>query len=203
MLRISEMRNKLVSLTRELFDTNNQLQQSVITDPLTGAKNRLYLDECMNREWYRGMRNKTTMSILLIDIDHFKTLNDTNGHQAGDKCLVEIVKVIKSNLKRATDELCRYGGDEFVVILPDTSATNAMRIAETIRESVEKYNSGLGEEITVDISVSIGCASCIPNDKLTTDEFINFADKALYTAKDAGRNSVVKAEISENKSIAA
>jgi diguanylate cyclase (GGDEF)-like protein len=205
MQRISEMKNKLLDLTKELSETNDKLQNSVITDPLTGAKNRLYLDDCTKREWYRGMRSETVLSLLLIDVDNFKTLNDTNGHQAGDKCLIDLVKLFSSHLKRSTDVLCRYGGDEFVVVLPDTSENDSLRIAETIRKEVEDYSNKLGKTMKtpVTISVSIGSASYIPDDILSYDEFLSYADKALYAAKEAGRNCVVKAEISKENNLAA
>lgn len=203
MHRISEMQSKLLALTKELSETNDKLQKSVITDPLTGANNRLYLDECINREWYRGMRNKTDLSILLIDVDNFKTLNDSNGHQAGDECLIGLVKLFSSHLKRSTDVLCRYGGDEFVIVLPDTTDDYAMKIAEKIRSGVIEFSKNFKVDIPVDISVSIGNASYIPDDTISFDEFLTFADKALYAAKDAGRNCVVKADIPTGKSIAA
>lgn len=205
MYRIFEMQNKLRSITKELSDTNKKLKESTITDPLTGAKNRLYLDEYTKREWYRGMRNKTTLSILLVDVDNFKTLNDSNGHQMGDKCLIDLVKLIQSYLKRSTDVLCRYGGDEFVIVLPETSTSNSMQIAETIREKVEQYSTEFAKEtkVPVKISVSIGSATCIPVESISYSEFIGYADKALYAAKDAGRNCVVKSEDSEQKSVAA
>lgn len=205
MQRIAEMRDKLIDLTKALSDTNKKLKKSIITDPLTGAKNRLYLDECTQKEWYRGMRDKNTLSILVIDLDNFKTLNDSNGHQAGDECLIDLVKLIDSHLKRSSDVLCRYGGDEFVVLLPNTESADALRIAETIRKKVEKYNLELAAktEIPVKISVSIGSASCIPNDSMTYDDFLSHADKALYAAKANGRNCVVKADIEINKNQAA
>jgi diguanylate cyclase (GGDEF)-like protein len=204
MSRIFEMQNKLLTMTKELSKINDELNQSVITDPLTGAKNRLYMDECIIREWGRGMRNKKELSILLVDVDNFKTMNDKNGHQIGDICLIELVKIFNSHLKRSTDVLCRYGGDEFVIVLPDTTTVNAMRIAETIRNEVEKYSAKLSKktEVPVKISVSIGCASCIPDKSISHSEFLSHADKALYAAKDAGRNCVVKSEKSE-KSVAA
>jgi diguanylate cyclase (GGDEF)-like protein len=203
MQRISEIQNKLLVLTRELSETNDKLQQSVVTDPLTGARNRLYLDECIKREWYRGMRYNTELSLLLIDVDNFKTLNDTNGHQAGDACLIELVKLFNSQLKRSTDALCRYGGDEFVIVLPDTSASNAMQIAEDVRKSVEIFSAEFNAKSPVDISVSIGCASFIPDTTISSDEFLTFADKALYAAKNAGRNCIIKATINTDKNIAA
>ncbi len=201
MQRISEMRNKLIDLTKELSDTNKKLKKSTITDPLTGAKNRLYLDECTQNEWYRGMRDKKALSILLIDVDNFKTLNDTNGHQAGDECLIDLVKLINSHLKRSSDVLCRYGGDEFVVLLPSTGSIDAMRISETIRKSIEVYNIELDKKVEtpVKISVSIGIATTIPDDRFSHDDFLSHADKALYAAKAAGRNCVVNAEMPKDK----
>jgi diguanylate cyclase (GGDEF)-like protein len=205
MHRIAEMQTRLRYITKELSSTNKELQMSVITDPLTGAKNRLYLDECIKREWYRAMCNKTALSLLLVDVDNFKTLNDSNGHQAGDTCLIDLVKLINSDLKRSTDILCRYGGDEFVIVLPDTSAINSMKIAEAIRKGVENYNTELAKktEIPVNISVSIGSATCIPDDSISYSDFLSYADKALYAAKEAGRNCVVKSESCNNKSVAA
>lgn len=203
MHRISEMQNELINLSNKLSETNKKLENSVITDPLTGAKNRLYLDECIKREWYRGMRNKTELSLLIIDVDNFKTLNDTNGHQAGDSCLINLVELFDSHLKRSSDMLCRYGGDEFVVVLPDTLMNDAVKIAEKIRAAVIEYSDKTKWEVPVDISVSIGCASFVPNESLTFDEFLTFADKALYDAKDAGRNCVKKAENIVNKTKAA
>jgi diguanylate cyclase (GGDEF)-like protein len=205
MHRIAEMQTRLRYITKELSSTNKELQMSVITDPLTGAKNRLYFDECIKREWYRAMRNKTALSLLLVDVDNFKTLNDSNGHQAGDTCLIDLVKLINSDLKRSTDILCRYGGDEFVIVLPDTSAINSMKIAEAIRKGVENYNTELAKktEIPVNISVSIGSATCIPDDSISYSDFLSYADKALYAAKDVGRNCVIKSESCNNKSVAA
>lgn len=203
MHRISETKNKLIDLSNELSETNNKLQNSVMTDPLTGAKNRLYLDECIKREWYRGMRNESALSLLIVDVDNFKTLNDTNGHQAGDTCLIDLVKLFESHLKRSSDVLCRYGGDEFVIVLPNTAGADAFEIGEKIRANVITYSSESKMDIQDAISVSIGCASCIPDNKTSFDEFLTFADKALYKAKAAGRNCVVNTKITENKIIAA
>jgi diguanylate cyclase (GGDEF)-like protein len=202
MHRISMMQNELIDLSKELTKANNKLQKSIITDPLTGAKNRLFLDDCIKREWNRCKRNKFELSLLIIDVDNFKTLNDTNGHQAGDACLIDLVKLFNSHLKRSSDVLCRYGGDEFVIVLPETSPASALEIGERIRTSVEKYTTQCVTGSSVDISVSIGCASYIPDDRISFGEFLTFADKALYEAKDAGRNCVVEADTSR-KTIAA
>jgi len=205
MYRIFEMQNKLFSMTKELSKANNELQQSVITDPLTGAKNRLYFDESIKREWHRSMRNKKELSLLILDVDNFKIMNDSNGHQAGDKCLIELVKIINSYLKRSTDVLCRYGGDEFVILSPDTSSIDAEDIAELIRQNIERNNAKFSKKtkVSVKITVSIGSASCIPDESISYSEFLSYADKALYAAKDAGRNCVVTSEIYKNKNVAA
>lgn len=203
MHRISEMQNNLITVSKELSEANNKLQQSVITDALTGAKNRLYLDECIKREWYRGMRNQSELSLLLVDIDNFKALNDANGHQAGDSCLTELVKLFNSQLKRSTDVLCRYGGDIFAIVLPNTSISDAMQISEGIRTSVIHYGSKVDTAVPVNISVSIGCASYIPDNTITHDAFLKHADKALYQAKDNGRNCVAKADLATGKTRAA
>ena len=203
MHRISEMQRKLLSVTKQLSETNEKLKESVITDPLTGAHNRLYLDESLEREWFRCMRNKTVLSILLIDVDNFKILNDSNGHQVGDECLKELVRLFNSNLKRSTDILCRYGGDEFVIVLPETPEEVAMHIGEKIKTGATEYCATCEYYVPVNISLSIGCATYIPDDSMSCDEFLRLADKALYTAKNAGRNCVVKADIPTSKSEAA
>ena len=198
MQRIYEMQTKLLSLTDELQQTNQELSLSANTDPLTGAKNRLYMEESLEREWVRCMRSKTELSMLVVDLDNFKTLNDTNGHQAGDNCLIEIVKIINNHLNRSTDVLCRYGGDEFIIILPDTDENYAMKIAEKIRHHVEEFSNQFEISNPVDIRASIGCATYIPDEKLTADELLTYADKALYAAKEKGRNCIVKAEFADN-----
>jgi diguanylate cyclase (GGDEF)-like protein len=197
MQRISEMKNKLLDLTIELSALNKHLQNSVITDPLTGANNRLYLDECIKREWQLGLKNKTELSILIIDVDNFKELNDSNGHQAGDSCLIDLVKLFRTYLTHSSDVLCRYGGDEFVVVLPNTSEKDALLIAKTIRKKVERYSQKHAKTFNfpINISVSIGSASYVPDDTLTYDDFLCHADKALYAAKEGGRNCVIKADI--------
>ena len=203
MQRISEMQKKLLTVTNELSEINNKLQQSVTTDPLTNAKNRLYMDECFEREWFRSMRNKTELSVLLLDVDNFKALNDSNGHHAGDECLKGLVELMQTYLKRSTDVLCRYGGDEFVIILPDTCHNYAVKIAEKVRLGVEQYSANLKLDTLVDISVSIGSASQIPNDTTTPDDFLKAADDALYEAKQAGRNRIRSKKIAPKDELAA
>lgn len=198
MQRIYEMQKKLFSVTESLSETNQKLLLTASTDPLTGAKNRLHMDENIEREWFRCMRYKMELSIVVIDVDNFKTLNDEKGHQTGDDCLIEIVKIINKHLNRTTDILFRYGGDEFIVMLPDTDENYSFKIAEKIRANIEKINTQYDMPVSVKISASIGIATYIPDEKLSADKLLSFADNALYKAKEKGRNCVISAQISNS-----
>ncbi len=193
MERIYAIQNQLIETSLLLEKKNKQLRASIISDPLTGSYNRLYMDESLEREWFRARRNSDTLSILLIDVDNFKTLNDSNGHPAGDTFLISLVKLVKKSLRRSTDILCRYGGDEFVIILPGTTEKNAENIGEKIRTAVIELSAKQQLKSPIDLSVSIGCASCIPNDNLLIDDFLKICDDALYKAKQQGRNCLVTA----------
>ena len=199
MQRIYEMQSKLISLTDNLIEANKSLSHSANTDPLTGAKNRLYMEKSLENEWQKGMSIKTELSLMVLDLDNFKTLNDKNGHQAGDDCLIEIVKIIDQHLNRTTDILCRYGGDEFILLLPDTDSNYALKIAEKVRVNVEDFSDQFKIPHPVDIRASIGCATYVPDVNLSADELLTYADKALYAAKEKGRNCVVQATIPNKK----
>jgi diguanylate cyclase (GGDEF)-like protein len=151
------------------------------TDPLTGLANRRTMDACLEA-WIQG--NKP-FSVIAMDIDHFKTVNDTYGHQTGDKVLKYLAEVVLS-LTRKEDCCCRYGGEEFVVLLPDAPIDFALRTAEAIRKRLELHNSPTGKPITV----SLGIASC-PYDASAAHPILQCADQALYTAKRSGRNRTV------------
>ena len=155
------------------------------TDALTGLKNRRKFDTEMDEEWRRAARNKTPVALLMIDADHFKTYNDTYGHQAGDQVLVGIAICISDSVRRAGDCTARFGGEEFAVLLPGNSAT-----AENIRRKVEHWS----EDPTA-TTVSVGVASMIPVAGLDWSHLIESADKALYAAKANGRNQSVVASI--------
>jgi len=171
-------------------DAENRLEELATTDALTGLRNRRKFDEEIDREWRRALRNKTPLSLLMIDADHFKAYNDTYGHQAGDQVLVGIAICISDSVKRAGDCAARYGGEEFAVLLPDTSAADAMTVAETIRRKVLGWSAEPAMS-----TVSIGIASTSPTPALDWALFVNAADKALYAAKAAGRNCCVMGEI--------
>ena len=181
-------------LAREIgrrAQAEDKLEEMATTDALTGLKNRRKFDTEMDAEWRRAARNKTPVALLMIDADHFKTYNDTHGHQAGDQVLVGIAICISDSVRRAGDCTARFGGEEFAVLLPGISAVDALGVAENIRRKVELWS----EDPTVTTTVSIGVASMTPVAGLDWSHLIEAADKALYAAKANGRNQSVVASI--------
>ena len=180
-------------LAREIgrrAQAEDKLEEMATTDALTGLKNRRKFDAEMDAEWRRAARNKTPVALLMIDADHFKTYNDTYGHQAGDQVLVGIAICISDSVRRAGDCTARFGGEEFAVLLPGISAADALGVAENIRRKVELWS-----EDPVVTTVSIGVASMTPVAGLDWSHLIEAADKALYAAKANGRNQSVVASI--------
>jgi diguanylate cyclase (GGDEF)-like protein len=169
-----------------------KLEELATTDALTGLRNRRKFDAAIETEWRRAARQKRPLALLMIDADHFKTFNDTFGHQAGDEVLVGIAICISDSVQRAGDCAARYGGEEFAVLLPDMSPAEAFLVAETIRLKVEQW---CGD--TVITTVSIGVASLIPNVRTEWTQMVNAADKALYAAKAGGRNRTVVASMTK------
>ena len=150
-----------------------------ITDGLTGLYNRRYFQQALDREFARAKRYNTDLSLAMFDIDHFKKLNDTYGHQFGDKVLAEIAKIIKASLRR-TDYVTRYGGEEFVVILPETSLERTAIPIERLRKHIEQEDFRYGET-PVRVTVSIGIANITPS-VVSEKDLLKRADMALYTA---------------------
>jgi diguanylate cyclase (GGDEF)-like protein len=175
-------------LAREISrraSAEDKLEELATTDALTGLKNRRKFDTTIDAEWRRATRQKTPLALLMIDADHFKSYNDTFGHQAGDEVLVGIAICISDSVRRAGDCAARYGGEEFAVLLPGLSPEEAVRVAETIRQKVRNWS-----EVT---TVSIGIASLTPSASMDCSELVKAADKALYAAKANGRNQSVLA----------
>ena len=166
--------------------------QSALKDDLTGFGNKRALDAGLHREAELAVRHKTPLSILMVDIDHFKTINDTFGHVAGDKILKDIASTIK-NSARQSDLCYRYGGEEFMIILDDANTVQAINIAERIRQCIEQYTYNYKGKI-IPVTVSLGTATYEQDE--TLDTFKNRADKALYKAKNKGRNLVMSGELS-------
>ncbi len=163
----------------------NALRMALI-DPLTGTQNRIGLDACLEREVALARRHDSDLSILIVDIDHFKNVNDSHGHLAGDKVLCAVADALLA-CTRQTDALFRYGGEEFALILPQTNLAGSQIIAERIRNLIQKHSIEY-KELKLTVSVSIGAAQINEKDSLNT--FFDRADSALYCAKHSGRNQV-------------
>jgi len=157
-----------------------------LQDPLTGIPNRRGFDNRIHLEWLRAMREKTNLSLAIADIDHFKAYNDEYGHIQGDVLLRSLARQIVSMMRRPADFVARWGGEEFVVMLPNTKLKGAVAHSEEIRESVQKM---VMPNLPV-ATISIGVASIIPSINISMEDFFNMADKALYKAKNSGRNKV-------------
>jgi len=169
----------------------NQLritEDASFTDMLTNLPNRRGFDIKIGQEWRRSMREQKFLSILLIDIDKFKSVNDIYGHLQGDVVLKTISEIFSQELKRGSDFVARWGGEEFVALLSNTSLEETIQIAERIRLNVESANIPCDNNQTIKITISIGINSEIPKKGDMLDDFIKMADVALYTAKKNGRN---------------
>lgn len=178
-----------ITLT-ELADKNKLLEQQSTRDALTGVRNRAFFDQKLSAEIKRSRRERSTLGLLMIDIDHFKAFNDNHGHLVGDLVIKEVANCLQQELKRSTDHLCRYGGEEFAIILPNTDKDGAMVLAEQVRLCLENQRIQY-EDLELSISVSIGCYAAVAEISSTNAEYIQAADIALYQAKNEGRNRVV------------
>lgn len=178
---------------------NDRLRASVkqtielaVTDPLTGLHNRRYLDNHLRVLFNRSVARGRAMSVLITDIDRFKQVNDTHGHDAGDEVLKEFANRIRAAV-RGADLACRYGGEEFVIVMPDTSADVAAAVAERLRASIEGRAFALrGSDLSLNVTASFGISSRIASIE-TPEQLMKHADRALYEAKNSGRNRVVAA----------
>ena len=173
----------------ELFKLKEQFKQLANTDPLTNLYNRRFFTEQAEKEYHRAKRYSLSMTLISIDIDHFKSINDNFGHPAGDQVLIEVANHLKASL-RQSDILARIGGEEFSILLPETSAKSAMVFAERIREEQSKVKVFGDWQGAIKLSVSIGVSSFLSSDK-AFDAIFSRADKALYQAKNFSRNKVI------------
>ena len=167
------------------------LETMAFLDGLTGIPNRRQFDRQLEKEWLLMMRRSAPLSLLLIDIDHFKRYNDHYGHGAGDDCLRLVARTIASVIKRPGDLAARYGGEEFAIILPDTDERGASTVAEAARLAVESLKlPHASSPLTDHITISLGVTTDIPRRQGNLHDFVNAADHALYHAKSAGRNRI-------------
>ncbi len=186
-LRVSERTQALNLVNEELRETNQILEKLAAQDSLTELANRRYFFEQATAEVLRAQRYKHPLSIQMLDIDHFKTINDRFGHAAGDSVLKAFADVLRSNLRR-NDLAARIGGEEFVVLLPETGIDDAMLHAERMRQAIESSRIQFGNQ-TLAITVSIGVAGLDPGE-LSPEPMLLRADGGLYHAKQSGRNGL-------------
>ncbi len=179
-----------------LLETAHKLHQYSNRDPLTGLFNRRFMWDWLTKQLKLAARHAGSISCLIIDVDHFKRLNDTHGHDRGDEVLKALATSLTSRL-RESDVVVRYGGEEFVALLPDCAAEEAIDTAERIRQEVA--NSGVAQLEPGAVTVSIGVACCQPDNPCTGEEMLKRADRRLYDAKNRGRNQVVPAPEGEHE----
>ena len=166
-----------------------QTKQLAVTDGLTGISNRPNMEQALQNEFERSMRYGAPLSVVLLDVDHFKGVNDTYGHQKGDEILVAIASLLKK-VCRTNDIAARYGGEEFLMILPQSNAQGAFKIAERLREEMMKMNF-TGNESNFSVTTSCGVAELDRDFIKNTDQLVAIADHALYEAKNSGRNKTI------------
>ncbi len=187
------LQQKLLGLERvQLEQANTQLEHMATIDPLTGVNNRRQMEKVLDAEWRRASRSHTCLSVLMVDIDHFKKYNDGYGHQAGDVCLVQVAECIANSFRRSLDTVARYGGEEFVVVLPDTGAEQAQQLAATLCANVRELHieHAFTDTAHREVSLSVGVARAWPGAGSDYTALLRCADKALYQAKERGRNRV-------------
>ncbi|MCL2364660.1 MAG: diguanylate cyclase [Defluviitaleaceae bacterium] len=174
----------------QIVNQIRQIHRNSITDELTGIGNRRFFYDQLEQEWARAIRSQKPLSFMMIDIDNFKLYNDTNGHIQGDYALRSAAQTIKASLARATDICARWGGEEFVVILPETDLAGARAVAERIRSNIEKLELPLPDGTVTHITISIGINTVIPDkgNEYPLNKFVSDTDNTLYCAKTSGRN---------------
>ncbi len=183
-------RDKLIrELEMRVSERTAELEKLSRTDPLTGIANRRALDEHVGIEWDRAVRARQPISLVLVDVDHFKDLNDGLGHAAADRALTLVATQLVRVARRSVDLAVRYGGDEFILVLPDTGPEGALKIASQVQEAIGRLNlPNPGSSIDSKMTVSQGVATLLPMKKGSWNELLLAADRALYSAKQSGRN---------------
>jgi diguanylate cyclase (GGDEF)-like protein len=184
----------------DILRMNTHLQRLTSLDPLTGVFNRRYMDAALPILCDIAIENQRWIGIILIDVDDFKSLNDTSGHQHGDLCLEHVAQALQTSVRAGVDTVARYGGDEFIAILPDADEYQATLIGQRMREAIEEGALPAGHRRTVTISAGATAVRGEAGLRFSADDLIATADKALYKAKELGRNRVVYSGLALNAS---
>ena len=183
--------SRAISREKVLQKNSDRLSQEVMTDSLTRAFSRGFFEQFYRQEFARASRQKSKLSLIMLDVDYFKSYNDAYGHPAGDKVLMAVVQAINAGLLRATDKLFRYGGEEFVAVLPDCTQDKAMAIAEQMRQAVLALQlPHRCSETASQLTVSLGVSTLVGEQTCSADKLLEASDLALYAAKKNGRNCV-------------
>jgi len=177
---------------KQLSETNLQLQKLATMDGLTGIANRRQIDDALLLAWRRAARNEEWLTLIMIDIDYFKSCNDHYGHQYGDDVLRRVAQCLEQSLHRPADIVARYGGEEFIVLLPETDIEGGKKIAETLRYRVEGLQIEHDKsDVSKHVTISAGVGTTVPENNIDPGSLIKLADRAMYDAKEQGRNRVI------------
>lgn len=194
--RVQERTLELNIALQELESANQELERKNILDELTGLHNRRFYDQKILAEYRRSRRNLTALSLVVIDIDHFKAVNDNYGHLVGDQCLIWLSNHIKQSLKRSADKAFRYGGEEFCLILPNTDAEGALQVTEQLRLAITEH-AFISQDVEIALTISCGICTYMQQVDVGPEQIFSGADKALYQAKHNGRNQTQQFIFSE------
>ena len=189
-IRTTVLQTRYLETQYELKEARDRLEAISLEDGLTGIANRRCFNQRLELEWHRAARSRQPVALLIADLDLFKELNDTQGHPAGDRCLVQVAGVLHGLATRSADLVARYGGEEFAAILPGAGEEEALAMAERMRAAVSTLRIANATPLGPYMTVSIGVALCIPTNDGTSDSLVAAADRALYRAKALGRNRV-------------
>jgi diguanylate cyclase (GGDEF)-like protein len=190
-LLVEEFLERIEEASQRMSDLAEQLEREARTDPLTGLANRRYWSEWLTKEFERARRYGQPLGCSLVDLDNFKRVNDAYGHDVGDAVLIDLARVMRRNV-RPSDLLCRYGGEEFTILLPQTDVGGAVEQAERLRRALEAACVKTHQQ-AVRVTASVGVATFPGPGVLTADDLVRAADQAMYRAKRSGRNTVATA----------
>ena len=189
--RVAERTEQLALANQALTDLNHRLEALSNTDGLLEIANRRHFDAKLDEEWRRALRQRQPLSLLMIDVDYFKRYNDSYGHQAGDRCLQSVARAARSALRRPGDLLARYGGEELVVVLPNTEQNGAILVARAIQRGLGNLRIPHADSPVADqVTISVGVATMVPDKQTNSAQLVAAADHALYSAKEDGRNRI-------------